>query len=255
MDAVVGVGAGHHPEGAGGRPFPGDEQRDQVGLGAAAGDERVRGGGGGVDEPGQGGRGQLLDHPGRGRLVPGVQGGVQGRPRQVRGDGHGQRRAVQMGDTGGVGRVGRPFRRGADHVRERGLGADALLGQDRSAQGARATGHGLGPPGGQRPAPGRGGGLQRVQDDRGEGPQTLRPVRTARDLPSPCACRARHRRRTGAHTPRSTTGAPGSGGGAGGMAKTFGRSAGGSYRSEVRAPRATPEAKGSTTGDVPVRLT
>ncbi|MCA1269248.1 energy-coupling factor ABC transporter ATP-binding protein [Streptomyces sp. 7G] len=183
--AVPVRGAGGPPGGAGG--------------GAGGG-----GGGRGGAEPGQGGGGQLLDHPGGGRLVPGVHGGVEGRPRQLCRDGHGERRAVQMGDAGGVGRVRRPFRYRAHEVAERGFGPDALLRQDRGAEGARVLLHGLGPSGGQRPAPRPGGVPQGVQDDGGEGPQVLRPLCTARDEPSPYALGAGARRRTGPRAQPST---------------------------------------------------
>ncbi|MCD9901361.1 hypothetical protein LUR56_18325 [Streptomyces sp. MT29] len=60
------------------------------------------------------------------------------------------------------------------------LGADALLGQHRCGQGGGPPGHPVRPSGGQRSAPGPGGGLQGVQDDRGEGAQMAGSVDAAR---------------------------------------------------------------------------
>ena len=176
------------------RPFAGEEQGDEVGLGAAAGDEGVGRGGVRVDEPGQCGGGQLLDDPGGGRLVPGVHRRVECGPRQLRRGRHRQRRAVQMGDARGVGRVGGPLGDGPYQVRERGLAADALIGQHRCGQGGGPPGHLVRSSGGQRSAPGPGGGLQGVQDDRGQGAQTAGSVDAARERGS----------RTGAHAARRT---------------------------------------------------
>ncbi len=113
-------------------PLASEQQPDQVRLGAARGDQRRRGDGGGEHQP-RHDRGDLVLQGARGGgLVPGVHRLVQCAHREVRGDGDRERWAVQMPDAPRVSRVRRTGGQRRHDPTQGVLGQVTRLGQDRT---------------------------------------------------------------------------------------------------------------------------
>ncbi|CAM5644540.1 hypothetical protein SSPIM334S_07665 [Streptomyces spiroverticillatus] len=149
----------------------GEEEGELVGLGAAGGDEGV-GVRAGREDLGREGAGEgLLQGGGGGGLVPGVHGRVERGGGEVGGDGHGQRRAVQVGGAVGVGGVGGACREGVHEGAERFVRPGSGVGEERPDRLFHLGGAARGTAGREGPRAGGGAGGEGGEDRTEQWPQ------------------------------------------------------------------------------------
>jgi hypothetical protein len=183
--AVVRVRPAHrggHPAAPG---VPGQQQAELVGFGATTGDHRVRAGRGREAQPGELGGDRAFQFAGGRGLVPGVHRRVQRADRQVRGGGHGQRRAVQVRGAPRVRGFHRSGGQRGGQLAQRGLGAVPLGGQHRAELPAQRGDRGRAAGGQRATAFGRavGEGADHDVRQRGQGRAVVRVVVAGREGP------------------------------------------------------------------------